>query len=326
MSEVVPAPVRRVLEGGAFCQVASLTPNGPHVTPMVFASAAGRVWVTTSRGSVKARAWRHDPRVAGLVRSGDRAAAFTGTVTTYDLLDAGTWGRSLSQSPVLAVAGLRFTRKNARFFAGYAVDANHVPLAWTPPGRVFAEIRIDRSAILESGGLASAWGEWGDTLEGVEHFRAARASSSPLAGVPERIRDGLGASGEGALALGTTDGPLVLPVRWAIDGGGVYAVAPSETLALAAPSRAPAVALQRAPAVALQLDLPSSWRARAMMGVMIRGHGQVAVASGLVSGGGSATRIARLAGAEPSNAALVGIRPATVVWWRGWSSGTVTLT
>ena len=39
MSEVVPAPIRRILEEGAFCHVASLTPTGPHVTPMVFASA-----------------------------------------------------------------------------------------------------------------------------------------------------------------------------------------------------------------------------------------------------------------------------------------------
>ena len=37
----------------------------------------------------------------------------------------------------------------------------------------------------------------------------------------------------------------------------------------------------------------------------------------------SAARIARLAGVDPSDAALVGIRPGTVVWWRGWSSGTV---
>jgi nitroimidazol reductase NimA-like FMN-containing flavoprotein (pyridoxamine 5'-phosphate oxidase superfamily) len=312
--EVVPAPIRRILEEGAFCHLASLTPTGPHVTPMVFASAAGRVWVTTSRGSVKARAWRRDPRVAGLVRSADRAAAFTGTVTTYDLLDTGTWTRSLAQGPVLALAGFRFTQKNARFFAGYAVDAHHVPLAWTPPGRVFAELRLERTAILESGRVASAWGDWGDAVEGVERFRAARAGESPLAGVPERIRDGLGESGEGALALGTGEGPIVLPVRWAIDGGGAYAVAPSETLALAAPSRAPSVALQ--------VDLPSSWRARAMMGAMIRGHGQVGVVSALASGGGSAARIARLAGVEPSDAALVGIRPATVVWWRGWTSGT----
>jgi nitroimidazol reductase NimA-like FMN-containing flavoprotein (pyridoxamine 5'-phosphate oxidase superfamily) len=315
VSDVVPEPVRRILEEGVFCYVASLTPIGPHVTPMVFASAAGRVWVTTSRGSVKARAWRRDPRVAGLVRSGDRTAAFTGTVTTYDLLDTDTWGRSLSQGPVLALAGFRFTQKNARFFAGYAVDAHQVPLAWTPPGRVFAEIRLERSAIVDSGRLTSAWGEWGDTLEGVERFRASNAVAPPLAGLPQRIRDGLGTSGDGALALATEEGPIVLPVRWADDGGQAYAVALSETLALAAPSRAPAVALE--------VDLPSSWRAGAMMGAMIRGHGQVAVVAELTSGTGSVTRIAEQAGVEPSDAVLVGIRPATVVWWHGWTSGTV---
>jgi hypothetical protein len=62
------------------------------------------------------------------------------------------------------------------------------------------------------------------------------------------------------------------------------------------------------------------------MGAMIRGHGQVGVVSEVASGGGSAARIARLAGVEPSDAALVGIRPATVVWWQGWSSGTVSPT
>jgi pyridoxamine 5'-phosphate oxidase-like protein len=318
VSDVVPAPVRRLLEEGAFCHVASVTPDGPHVTPMVFAGAAGRVWVTTSRGSVKARAWRRDPRVAGLVRSKDRAAAFTGSVTTYDLLDTDTWGRSVSQGPVLAVAGLRFTRKNARFFAGYAVDAHRVPLAWTPPGRVFAEIRLERSAIFESGRLTSAWGDWGDTLAGAERFRAVRTGPSPLEGVPERIRDGLGTNGEGALALGTAEGPIVLPVRWTIEGSAAYAVAPSEALALASPSRAPDVALQ--------IDLPSSWRARAMMGAMIRGRGEVSVVAGLSSGASSATRIARLAGVEPSGAALVRVRADRIVWWRGWTSGTVTRT
>jgi len=40
VSEFVPGPIRRILEEGVFCHVASLTPKGPHVTPMVFASAA----------------------------------------------------------------------------------------------------------------------------------------------------------------------------------------------------------------------------------------------------------------------------------------------
>src|SRR4029450_1509649 len=149
-----------------------------------------------------------------------------------------------------------------RFFAGYAVDAHHVPLAWTPPGRVFAELQLERTAILESGRVVNAWGDWGDAVEGVERFRAARAGESPLAGGPERIRGGRGESVEGALALGTGEGPIVLPVRWAIDGGGAYAVAPSETLALAAPSRAPAGALQ--------VDLASSLRGRRVVGAMIR--------------------------------------------------------
>ena len=105
---------------------------------------------------------------------------------------------------------------------------------------MFAEIRLERTAILESGRVASAWEIGADTVEGVERFQAARAGASPLASVPEPIRDGLGESGEGALALGTGEGPVVLPVRWAIDGG-AYAAHPSETLALAAPSRSAAL-------------------------------------------------------------------------------------
>ena len=60
--------VQQVLEQGPFCAVAATTPRGPHCTPLVFAYSGGRVWLTTSRGSVKARAWKVDPGVAGLVR------------------------------------------------------------------------------------------------------------------------------------------------------------------------------------------------------------------------------------------------------------------
>jgi hypothetical protein len=79
--------VQQVLEEGRFCAVATSTPRGPHCTPLVFAYAGGRIWLTTSRGSVKTRAWKVDPAVAGLVRAGDLAVAFTGTVKTYDALD-----------------------------------------------------------------------------------------------------------------------------------------------------------------------------------------------------------------------------------------------
>jgi Pyridoxamine 5'-phosphate oxidase len=315
MSEGPARPVVDVLRRGAFCHVASSTPQGPHVTPMVFAEAGGRVWVTTSRGSVKARAWRRDPRVAGLVRSRAGSVAFSGTVRAYDLLDSTTWGRSVAEGPMLALAALRFTRKNARFFAGYAVDAHHVPLAWTPPGRVFAELRIERTALTLEGRLSGTWGEWGDRVRGADRFRGVRAGAGPLEPLPEEVRRDLGVGGQATLALEGDEGLVVLPCAWAVDGAALYAAMRAEVLALAGVDVV-------APA-ALGVEHPSSWRASAMVGAMVRGRGEVTVGAQLSSGAGSFERVARSAGVEPSDGALVRIRPSSLVWWRGWTSGTV---
>ena len=57
---------------------------------------------------------------------------------------------------------------------------------------------------------------------------------------------------------------------------------------------------------------------------MVRGEGEFAVVRKLSSGRGSASTLVAAAGLEPEEAALVRIRPRRLVWWRGWSSGTVT--
>ena len=123
MIRPLPDAAARVLRAGVLCYLATDHPSGPHVTPVVFALHASRLWVTTSRRSVKARAWRRDDRVGGLVRAGDRAVSFAGRVVTYDLLEPGSWPRSVLHAPSLTRAATAFTTKNARFFAGYAVDA-----------------------------------------------------------------------------------------------------------------------------------------------------------------------------------------------------------
>ena len=313
----VPPPVRRVLERGVFCHVAALTRIGPHVTPMVYALAGGSLWVTTSRGSVKARAWRSDPRVAGLVRAGEDAVAFAGIATMHDVLDASSWGRSAVRSPMLVVAATRFTRKNARFFAGYAVDARRVPLAWTPPGRVFVELSVERAALFEDGKEPRTWGDWGGgPLASAERFRATRTGDGPFEPLPPDVRAALGDRGGGALALEGDDGPVVLPTSWTISGTGLYAVAPEETLALGSPPSA-------TPAAALGVDHPSSWRARRMVGAMARGRAEIHAAARLSSGGASAKAIASSAGADQGHLAVVRLRPERFVWWRGWESGSV---
>ncbi|HET7235734.1 MAG TPA: hypothetical protein VFK59_04795, partial [Actinomycetota bacterium] len=158
-------------------------------------------------------------------------------------------------------------------------------------------------------------GDWGAEVAGASRFRAARAGEQPLERLPDDVVGELGDSGDAALGLPAADGPVVLPARWLADGGAVYAVLPEETLALA--GGGPTVP------VALQIDRPSWWRAREMLGVMLRGEGEVAVVRRLTSGRGSASALVAAAGLEPDGAALVRIRPRRLVWWRGWSSGTV---
>jgi hypothetical protein len=253
--------------------------------------------------------------VAGLVRAGDVSVVFTGNVKTFDLLEVDSWIRDLFEAPALAVASTRFTRKNARFFAGYAVDAGHVPLSWTPPGRVFTAIELERVAILGPSGVAERFGEWPRSLASVARFRATRTGTGPLDGLPDDVRSALGGHGEGALALEGPGGLVVLPAAWLEEGGGLYAALPREELELAGLGGA-------TPRAALAMDRASWWRARNMTGAMVRGAGEVVLPEALVSGAASASRVARAAGVTHASA-VVRMRAERLVWWQGWSSGTV---
>ena len=167
------------------------------------------MWLTTSRGSVKTRAWKVDPSVAGLVRLGELAVTFTGTVKTYDALDRNTWGAAVAGATSIARATARFSKKNARFFAGYAFDAHQVPLAWTPPGRVFVGIDLDRTALLDEDGVQEGRGRWGGEAMGRATFRQVKQGPDPLGVLPPDVAATLGRSGEGALTIAGARGPVV---------------------------------------------------------------------------------------------------------------------
>ncbi len=312
----VPREVRAVFDRADLCHVVTVTPSGPHVTPMVFAHAGDRLWVTTSRNSVKARGWARDPRVAAVVVHGREAVTFNGVATTYDVLDPTSWGRGLVETPMLALASARFTRKNARFFAGYAVDAHRVPLAWTPPGRVLADLRWTDVAVIRDGVVTRTWGRWGTAVPSYGRFRAARTGDGPLDRLPHAVRSDLGLGGVGVLAVEGRRGLAALPSTWIASGAGLYAILPEMVLALADLGDASAEA-------ALEADRPSRWRARDMVGAMARGRAEVYVTTRLATGGRSAAGIAREAEMDRDGTAVVRIRPEALVWWRGWSSGTV---
>jgi hypothetical protein len=308
----IPAAAREILRHGTLCYLAAPSPVGPHVTPVVFVLEGDRVWGTTGRRTTKARRWRERPVAGGLVRLGDRALTFRGPVTLYDALNPATWPVSVLRGPQLALVSTLFTVKNARFFAGYARDAYRVPLGWTPPGRVIFSVDLEDGGVLEDERVSIRWGTWGSEVGGHEELRPDRGGLRPNH-IPEDLRGLLEKSGEGTLGVDGARGPVVLPARWARWGGAYDVVLPRPFLALAAPD-------PHGPG-ALVVDRASAWRAAKMRGLLLRGDSIVYVPDG-PSTGGLRSRLAA-AGEPPGDPALLRLLPKTVVWWRGWSSGTV---
>jgi hypothetical protein len=292
----VPEEAVNVLDRGELAYLGVVTASGPHVTPMVYVLEGGRLWVTTSRTSVKSRAWRRDGAVSGMVGTGDGWVSFRGRVRLFDALDPLSWPATVSAGPRLVKAAARFALKNGRFFAGYAADAGRVPLAWMPPGRVFAGILPAAGRVFGAEGeVVAAWGVWPTGSRYHRSYSELPASRGLDLRVPADIRKAVGATGSGALALSGHGGLTVLPARWRRDPGrGAY----EATLARPALELAGAGPKSRA---ALTVDRASRWRASAMTGMLLQGT-------------------AELFSLQETDG-LVRIRPDRVVWWRGWSSG-----
>jgi Pyridoxamine 5'-phosphate oxidase len=319
MSSRLPPSARRVLDEGVLLHLAVATPKGPHLTPVVYVLDGGRLWVTTSRSSVKARAWRRDPAVAGLVQAGETAVIFRGRVRTYDVLEPTSWPAAAVAGPRLVSAATRFSVKNARFFAGYAVDARRLPFAWSPPGRLFAGLELQAGRVLDvgTGAVLDRWGEW---PAGVRYENASTSldrAAAREAKVPSHVWSAVGQAGTAALALQARSTVAVVPVAWRRADGGVYeATAPA---AVARLSR-----IYRSGQAALTLTHASRWRAADMTGMVVQGSAHLY--SPRSRSGGIIVR-RRLEegwdGALPDNPVLLRLRPDRVVWWKGWTSGTV---
>jgi Pyridoxamine 5'-phosphate oxidase len=310
----IPDAVRAVLDRGILCHLAAPSPAGPHVTPVVFVRDGDRLWGTTGRGTTKAARWRRDPAAGGLVVVGDAAVTFRGAVTLYDALDPSTWWSSATRAPQLARASARFTMKNARFFAGYARDAAHVPLAWTPPARVVFSVDLDAVAILEDGRLGRRWGTWDGSVEARTSFRRSAGGLAPDR-FPQELRDLVDRPGSGTLGLDRGRGPAVVPCRWVRSGGVYHAVVSRRLVQLAGTGSDSAGALV--------IDRASTWRAARMQGLLLRGPSAAFLPSTVRSGATSLAEVIAQAGRPPDDPAVVRITPRTAVWWSGWSSGTV---
>jgi hypothetical protein len=314
----VPQEARQILGSGVLCYLSVRTSKGPHLTPMVYVLDGDRLWITTSRSSLKARLWRKDRHVAGLIEDGGRVVTFRGSVRVYDGLDPLSWPSAVMAGPRLLRAAARFTVKNARFFAGYAVDASRVPLAWSPPGRVFAAVELEGGRVLDhdAGTVLEAWGRWPADVDYSDSFSSPGPQPQIHRRVPGDVLDAASSSTFGALAL---QGPLltVLPVRprWTRRSPQYEAVLPRPFADLAF--------VDSEFRAAITVGYASTWRAAEMTGMLFQGKGRVFALDGLREGKAALRR--RLQGwgkrKRPDDLALALLRPSRVVWWDGWTSG-----
>ena len=178
----------------------------------------GRIWLTTSRGSVKARAWKVDPASPGLVRSGELSVTFTGTVKTYDALDRSTWGAAVAGATSIARATATLQQEE-RAILRRATPSTRARCRWRGRRRDGCSSASTSSGRRCSMRTACRRAAAAGAARPCSHatFRsheAGRRTRSPRC--PPTSRRALGRSGRGRRSrVAGARGPVVLPVAMA---------------------------------------------------------------------------------------------------------------
>lgn len=133
--------VTKVLTQAPFAYLAVETSRGPHITPLLFASAANRLWLGIGRDTLKGRILTRRPAVGIVVPHEDAAVVIRGRATFVD--GVGAPSSELMRLPFGLAA---FSATNALEMAAFARDAARRGTVPTPPTPV--SVRADSLRLL----------------------------------------------------------------------------------------------------------------------------------------------------------------------------------
>ena len=179
----------------------------PLVNPAVYSSAAGAIWMTTSRYAAKTIIARRDPRAAFLVDGGSQAVLLRGALEVFDPLSLSSDLRAVLDGPGYFLGMAGYALRNAPFFAGYALDLMRLPREWMPYNRVVLRLKLSDA----------------DIVEGAP-FPAAQAARVPA--VPADVSRRLAGVSRGYACWIEGGMPVIRPAFWDVDRGRV-GVAPT---------------------------------------------------------------------------------------------------
>jgi hypothetical protein len=255
-ADLCDAGAAEVLKRAPFAHVAVEASGGPHVTPLLFAATADRLWLAISERTVKARVLAQRPRVGVLVRDGDTSVAIRGEASLLDPLRPAELATRPAEM-IRAPFGLpSYTVRNAAELLGFIRDARKVPAGSMPGNLVLVSVRPHSVQLLHDEARPASGTPGGE----------APALRAALKDVPADVAALARTRGVAVLGLLTPDGPLALPAAWEPDRARVKV-----------PAKALADAPREGPA-AVCIDATDGRRPTAKRGVMLRGPGRISPA------------------------------------------------
>jgi hypothetical protein len=287
--------VATLLAGTPYAEVAVDTTRGPHITPAAFAAADGRLWVVSSRRTLRVRSVRRRHVASALVRRGDRAVVVSGGADVLSFWRFGeTVGLVMNSLPVARAAATYAVRNAGLLVGGFVRDIVAGTGDLTLYDRVLVAIEPERGMLLDGERLLDSWGRW-------RHVSSPQPERAPavvpplaelVAALPAELIEALERPDTASLGWSSPSGPLALPTLHA-DSEGRAVVATAALDLAGTPPRA---------AACLTLHSSESRRPSAFRGVILRGEG----------------RVTRRGPVRTS----VAVAAERVSWWSGFRSGT----
>jgi hypothetical protein len=287
--------VATLLASTPYADVAVDTRSGPHITPAAFAAAGGRLWLVSSRRTLRVRSVRRRHAASVLVRNGDRALVVSGSADVLSLWPPSETAGLVINSPTVLHAATAYALRNAGLLVnGFVRDFIAGSGDPTVYDRVLVAVEPERGLLLDGDRRVDGWGRWGRVQPATAPRR--RNHVPPLddlfGELPPAVLNALDHPETASLGWTCPTGPVVLP---AVPNGapGRVHVSSAALEAVGAPSSAPAC---------LTFHESGGVRPSSFRGVILRGEGHV---------------VRR--GAQRST---VEVRADRVSWWSGYRSGT----
>jgi len=207
-----------VLDATSSCFLGIETQDGPHVVPVAFTYAFGRLWIIAERSSLKTRIADKRSNVGVLVRDGNRSVVLRGRAEILDVTQPWASGLQIVERLLSGPALVNYVKQNASQLLSSISNAPSAARDLNPLERVAIVVApesvclVHDDAIVDRRGPSDAWPEVdidaASPAEAVGEEVDLNGVPEPIAGLAEEAR------AEAALGWQSLQGPVVLPARW----------------------------------------------------------------------------------------------------------------